>query len=363
VPKPIPLIDYHKRLGASIGEFSGFLTPIVYDSIIKEHLSVRNEVGIFDISHMAMIYLKGSCSTDLLEKTIARKVASKPEGVMIGPSLILNEKGGIKDDVMVYKISDEEWLVIGNAANTEKDIKWLENVKQKIGCHTSIEYINDNYSLLALQGPRASKLMEEYSRKAVELKPLQFITNEKIGEYDAWIVSRSGWTGEDGFEIIAEHKNAMKIFDLLLKRGAKPCGLGARDSLRLEMGFLLYGSDMDEETSPIEARYWLGFDYDKTGYIGYEALRKKLLEGATKTRVALRLSKKDRSVPRHGMKIYIEEKEVGWVTSGGYSPLLGRPIGMGYIVTTHALMGLKASIDIRGNKHTAKITDFPLIKK
>ncbi len=361
--KKIPLIDFHKRLGATIGEFAGFEIPILYDSIMKEHMAVRSNSGIFDISHMAMFHIKGKDSTKLLEKTVAKKIGETPENMMNGPALILNEKGGIKDDIMLYRIAENEWIMVGNAVNTEKDYEWLTKIAKEEGHDVKIEYMNNEYSLLALQGPESPRIMEKKNKDAIHLKRMEFLVNQKIEGYTAFILSRSGWTGEDGFEIIAKHSEAMKIYESFVREGAKPCGLGARDSLRLEMGFLLYGNDMDENISPIEARYWMGFDYDKENCIGCKALKERIIEGVDKTRMALKFSKKDRFVPRHGMKVTVMGKDIGYITSGGYSPILGRPIAMAYIHTTHSLPGMKVYTEIRGKRHKAKITDFPFLKK
>ncbi len=359
--KPIPLLDLHKEIGATVGEFAGFLMPILYKSIREEHLSVRNNAGIFDISHMAMIHVTGEDTDRLVDTVSARKTLNHPPNNMLGPTLMLNEKGGIKDDIMLYKIGENNWLIVGNAINTEKDIKWLQEVSERHGFKTEIVYANEKYTLLAIQGPKAKEFMAQFNNEALSLKPLEFMTDKKIAGIDTWIISRSGWTGEDGFEIIAKHEDAKEIFKLFIDKGVQPCGLGARDSLRLEMGFVLYGNDIDENTNPVEARYWMGFDRDKENCIGCDALKQHLRKGVEKTRIALKLSKKDKMIPRTGMKIYIEDNEIGMVTSGGYSPILNRPIAMAYLKTTHALMGLNVYIDIRGKMHKAKITDFPLI--
>ncbi len=362
--KSIPLLDFHKTIGASIGEFAGFRTPIVYTSISEEHMSVRENVGIFDISHMAMIRIKGPEVEELLEKAVPKKISGHKENKMLGPTLFLNENGGIKDDIMTYKISTEEWIIVGNAVNTEKDLAWINSLKEKFNYKIDvIEYLNEKYSLLAIQGPSSPDFVEELNKEALELKPLEFIKNPDLNGLKGLILSRSGWTGEDGFEIIAEHKVAKTIFETMLNKKVKPCGLAARDTLRLEMGYVLYGQDIDESTSPIEARYWMAFDTDKQDCIGCSKIREKMREGVNKTRVGLKLSKKEKSIPRHGMYAKIEDTIIGEVTSGGYSPYLKRPIGMGYIKTTHSLMGMQIEIEIRGKNVKAKITDFPLIKK
>ena len=215
--------------------------------------------------------------------------------------------------------------------------------------------------MLAIQGPKSIEVIESLNLKdALDLKPLTFIENVKLNDLNLLLVSRSGWTGEDGFELWVESSKVEEVWAKLLATGCKPAGLAVRDTLRMEMGYVLYGEDIDEEVTPIEARYWV-FSYDKRGYIGYEALVKKMEEGVNRVRVGFKMKK--RIVPRHGCKIYIGEKMVGHVTSGMYSPMLKVGIAQGYMNVNHAIFGMKVDVEVRGKRYRATIVDFPFIKR
>jgi len=357
--KKIPLIDLHKQLGASVGEFAGYETPMSYGSVIDEHMSVRNSSGIFDISHMALFLLEGPGWLDALEKLLPKRVEGRPRGAIVGPTAFLNERAGIKDDVLVYPLRDGNYIIVGNAINTEKDLKWLSEHAPPGG---SVELLNGPYSLIALQGPLAPEAAEELVPGAKTLNRMAFLENVETRFGRVRIVSRSGWTGEDGFEFLAETSVAERIFRYYVERGVKPCGLAARDTLRLEMGFLLYGQDMDEETTPVEARYWHVFDQGKQDCIGCSALIERMRSGAREVRVGLRLKKGEKAIPRKAARVLVQGEEVGRVTSGGYSPVLERPIAMAYLRPSHALMGMTVTVEVRGRLLEAKIVDFPFIE-
>ncbi len=357
-----PLLELHKELGASIGEFAGVRTAISFSSIIEEHLSVRREAGIFDLSHMALIRVRGGGSGDLLEKLLSKRLSKYPSGHMIGPALFLNERGGIKDDVMTYKLSDGDWVIVGNAANLNKDVAWLESNASLEGYHVEISVLNEEYSLLALQGPRSPKILSSLFNVDVDnVGPLRFRTDLDLGGASIWIMSRSGWTGEDGFEFILRHSDAGKLFRTLVENSVKPCGLAARDSLRLEMGYYLYGHEIDEDVNPIEARYWMAMDLGKIECVGCDIIRSVYERGVDRVLVGLRFSKKDRAVPRQGNGVYIGERRIGYITSGGYSPTIGRSIALAFLYSRNALMGSKVHVDIRGRAFEAKVVDYPFI--
>ncbi|MEB3758020.1 MAG: glycine cleavage system aminomethyltransferase GcvT [Desulfurococcales archaeon] len=362
-----PHRNLHISLGARMGEFGGWETPISYTSVKDEHMAVRKAVGVFDLTHMGRIIVKGEGASEFLSKMVPKNVDNANPGTMPGPTALLNESAGIIDDVMPYKIDENMWLLAVNAPNRTRDLEWLERWKEKLGfTGVSVEDYTFRYSLIALQGPEASKLLESIGgEELVDLKPLTFKTNVTIAGYETWIASRSGWTGEDGFEFILTPSNAEGLFRKLVESGAKPCGLGARDSLRMEIGFVLAGEDIDETVTPVDARYWLVFDYNKDDCVGCSALREALEKGARKVRVGIRFRKKDRRIPRAGYKIFVPgtNVEVGVVTSGSYSPILDRGIGQAYVDPPHALFGMKVEVEIRGKRAKAKIVDFPFIKK
>ncbi len=359
-----PLEDLHKKYNAMFGEFAGWNMPLVYESSIKEHLAVRNKAGVFDISHMGRIMVSGSDALALLNKLVARELKKVSENFMSGPTAFLNENAGFKDDVMVYKISDEKLLVVCNAVNRKKVLKWIETWRDTWGLKVSIEDLTHKIAMIALQGPDSARILEALGiKEALGLKLLEFMTGIKTSEYgEIFLLSRSGWTGEDGFEIMAEPGAIYKIFEKIVEQGVAPAGLIARDSLRIEMGFMLYGNEIDENITPIEARYWV-FTPEKKDYIGYEALRRKMREGVDKILVGLKLKKGERSIPRHGYKVLVDDVIIGEVTSGTFSPTLNRSIALAYIDSKHAVFGLEVGVDIRGRIRKAKIVDTPFIKR
>lgn len=366
----IPLYDVHKSLGAQFGEFAGWEAPINYTSVIEEHVAVRTSVGFFDLSHMGRLFLAGPDAIRVLDRLVPRDISSE-EGMMVGPTAFLNERAGFRDDVMTYNLGSEGWLVVPNAANIEKIYAWLEGWIGRLNAQARVEDHTMDWVLFAIQGPKAAELMRMLGApsEVLDLRILRFRRNVELEAAGAraLIVSRSGWTGEDGFEVIAEAGEGEKILrkaaELLPKLEGRLCGLGARDSLRMEMGFVLYGHEIDEDTTPVEARYWWVFQPGpKEECVGCPALREALRRGASRVRVGLKLGKKARVVPRQGDKVYVEDVEVGYVTSGAYSPMLRRSLAQAYIEPSHALMGMTVEVERRGRRYKAKIVDFPVVQ-
>lgn len=333
--------------------------PLLYKSAVKEHLEVRSNVGIFDVSHMGRIRVSGVDAYDLLDKLIPKKLEKARDGEMVGPTAFLNEKGCFKDDVMLYKLSTEEWLIVCNAVNREKILDWLR--KNSKDYNVEIEDLTFKIVMLALQGPKSKNVIEALGGgEALELKPLTFKESLEIGGKKFFLISRSGWTGEDGFEVWGEPREAEYFWRRAVEEGASPSGLAARDSLRMEMGYALYGEDIDENVNPVEARYWV-FSYDKKGYVGFEGVKKALEEGASKVRVGILL--KERVIARRGSPVYLGAKKIGEVTSGVYSPTLKAGIAQAYVKSSHALIGLRVQVEVRNRLHKAKIVDFPFLKR
>jgi|ECHnycMinimDraft_1075156.scaffolds.fasta_scaffold00005_26 aminomethyltransferase len=347
-----PLLEIHKSLNANIGEFAGWIMPMSYGDYMKEHLSVRTEVGVFDISHMGRLRVTGRDSLLILDYLTTRKIVPI-KNIIIGPNAFLNENGGFLDDVLVYVIEQDNYLLVTNAINKDKIKNWLLYWRDIKKMDFEVKDLTDETAMIAIQGKKAKEIsiLNSYSN----LKPLTFIMSEN----PFLLVSRSGWTGEDGFEVIGEERRIREIFLNLVNLGIQPCGLISRDSLRLEMGFLLYGEDFDENISPVEARYWV-FDISKE-FLGKEKVMEKLIDGVEKLRVGLKFKKGERFIPRKGLKIAIGGKEIGEITSGHYSPLLNRAIAMGYIKSTHFFLGLNTEVAYRGKTFSAKLSDFPLI--
>jgi len=338
-----------------------------YGSPTEEHLNTRTSVSIFDVSHMGRYVIKGKDSFKLLQKLVTKDLSEVKEGFMSGPVLLLNEKAGIKDDIMLYKLKDDSWLAVVNAPNVVSDREWMLRWKSEWGLNdVDIEDVTLKTALLAIQGPKAPEVMEGLGlHDAKKLKILEFMYKVELLGKEAFLVSHSGWTGEEvrsyGFEVWTDVSHGKEIFEKAIELGAKPAGLIARDSLRLEMGYLLIGQDMDETVNPIEARYWLPLSLDKGECLGCPKLLEIYEKGVSKVRVGFKLKKGVKSIPRHGYKIYAGREEVGYVTSGAYSSFTGRSIGMGYVRTDHPYIGFKLDLDVRGVKQEIKISEFPLI--
>ncbi len=363
-------MDLQRELGGNLGEFAGWITSMDYGNPVEEHVHTRTSVTVFDVSHMGRYIIRGDKIYEFFQKVVSKDLRKFKEGHMSGPVLLLNEEGGIKDDIMLYYLKDDEWLAVVNAPNVVSDREWLIQLRDRLGFSNSdveIDDVTGKTTLIAVQGPKAPEIMD--ALKAPEdikkLEILQFLPNAEVLGKEATLISRSGWTGEEvrsyGFEIWADVDHGREIFKKAVESGAKPAGLIARDSLRLEMGYLLVGEDMGESTNPIEARYWLPLTLGKTDCIGCDKVMKYYEEGVSRFRVGFKFKKGDRSIPRHGSKIFAGGKEVGYVTSGTYSPMLKRSIGMGYVKTTHAYIGFKLQVEVRGRLHEAKISEFPLI--
>lgn len=367
----IPLLNYHiEKLGADTGFFGEWEVPMRYTSSIEEHLNVRQNVGIFDVSHMGRLRLRGPDVLSFIQLVYTKDLSKIKENWMSGPTLSLNEYARVKDDEMLYKVNEEEWLVVTNALVREKMINYFNKIIKEHGFKVEIEDLTFKYSMLAVQGPKVLDVFEKIGVQWVsDLKTLEFRMNTDIAGVEIFLISRSGWTGEDGFEIWGEHDNIKKIIDLLLEADAKPAGIIARDSLRMEMGFVLggheYGEDPVKFPCAISLRYGLGaIDWKKKGYIGEPALRAYRREGVRWIRVGIKMGKKAaRIIPREGSRIYVEDQVVGWITSGAFSPVLRRGIGQAYIDVRYAIFGEPVEVEVRGKRYSAKIVDFPFIKK
>ncbi|MGC8982882.1 MAG: glycine cleavage system aminomethyltransferase GcvT [Desulfurococcaceae archaeon] len=367
----IPLLDYYiEKLGAEQGLFGDWEVPMRFTSAIEEHMAVRTGVAFFDVSHMGRVLLEGPDVVPLIQYVYTKDLSKVKEGFMSGPTLALTELARVKDDEMLYKISEEKWLLVPNALAREKMISYLKSIVEAKKWKVGIEDLTFKYSMIALQGPKSPEVMESLGAKwAVDLKPLEFRLNEVVGGARVFLVSRSGWTGEDGYEIWGEHGEVKKLVEALASRGVKPAGLIARDTLRIEMGFVLggheYGEDPSKFPCAVSLRYGMGaITWSKRGFVGEEALRACKKEGVRWVRVGLRMGKEaGRLFPREGAGVYVEDLWVGWVTSGCYSPVLERGIAMAYVDTRYAVFGEEVEVDIRGRKYPARIVDFPFIKK
>lgn len=351
--KLTPLYSYHAE-HAKLTEFAGYLMPLYYESILREHMAVRQACGLFDVSHMCRFLIEGEKAPALLDGVVPSNLLKLGTGRAMY-TLLLNEQGGILDDVIIMRLGATRFLLVGNAANREKDRRWLEGL---LGQGVLLKDITEESAMLAVQGPLAARIVGSLFEDAVNLKRFGVTEASYMGAEA--IISRTGYTGEDGFELVlrgvAPHRSepAEQLWSWLIEAGAAPCGLGARDSLRLEAGYCLYGQDIDELTNPFEAGLeWL-LDMGKDRFIGKEALATAKV---SKRRVGLILQ--DPGVPRQGQALKLGDKEVGRVTSGGYSPTIGRGIGMGYVLPELAQEGIRLSVAAGGKEKQALIAKPP----
>ena len=349
-----PLYDKHVAMGAKFIEFAGWEMPVQYTSIIDEHMSVRNSAGIFDVSHMARIIVSDEYE-DVLSKLLTNDVKGMKD-YKLKYNLMLREDGTIIDDMIVYKLP-QKFIIVPNAGNDEIIASWINK-------HAGKEIANivtEKYAMVAVQGPKAEKILQKISE--CDLSTIKFFrcTECKIAGIEV-IISRSGYTGEDGFEIIMPSEYAGKIWDEILEAGGneiKPCGLGARDTLRLEMGFALAGNEFAGGRTPLEARLDFVIDWDHE-FIGKESL----LEKKDKIdEVLIGITLESKAIPRHGFEVYKDEKYIGKISSGGYSPILQRSIALAYLKKEEAYEGNEVQVKIRSKLISGKIVKPPFIKK
>jgi aminomethyltransferase len=352
------LFSYHVEHAKMI-EFAGFNLPLYYSSIVSEHLAVRESVGVFDVSHMCRLLVRGRDATALLERLVPSDISGLKDG-RAKYTVFCNESGGVVDDTIVLKVESDEYIVVGNAANREKDLNWM--LKHSTELDVQIDDISDNTALISVQGPKAAEIIKKVA--ALEVERLQRFshTRAEVAGHQA-IVSRTGYTGEDGFEILLPEcsvdapDKALEVWGEMISSGAQPCGLGARDTLRLEAGLCLYGQDIDDGTTPIEAALTWLVKSGKTGYIGYETIVQQMRMGVSKLRVCFIVSD---GIARRGYNLIHQGKKVGVVTSGTYSPILKKGIGMGYVDARYAETETELDVDIRGRLCRAVVKKPPL---
>ncbi len=358
--KKIALNDIHHSLNAKMVPFAGFNMPVSYEGVNIEHETVRKDVGVFDVSHMGEFLISGENALELIQK-ISSNDASKLIDGKAQYSCMPNEDGGIVDDLIIYRFNEDKYLLVVNASNIEKDWNWIA---QHNTMDATMKDLSDEYSLLAIQGPKAAEAMQ--SLTDVNLKEIKFYSFE-IAEFAGVknvIISATGYTGSGGFEIYLKNEDAETIWNKVFEAGAdygiKPIGLAARDTLRLEMGYCLYGNDIDDTTSPIEAGLGWITKFTKD-FINAEALQKQKEEGPKRKLIAFELD--ERGIPRQGYDIVNANGEVvGNVTSGTMSPSLDKGIGMGYIPTEMAKANEKIFIQIRKKAIPATLVKLPFYK-
>jgi aminomethyltransferase len=357
--KQTPLYARHQALGAKIIDFGGWAMPVQYSGILDEHKTVRTACGMFDVSHMGEVIFAGPRATEAVQKLVTNDVG-KLADMQAMYTVACRPNGGIVDDLIVYKESADKYLIVVNASNIEKDVAWF---KEQSGTICDVKDISDHTSLLAVQGPRAAELLQSLSKDPIaQVKPF-YAAMANVGGFDVRM-GRTGYTGEDGFEIFTMNLNAPRLWDILIeagqKFGLKPIGLGARDTLRLEAKLCLYGNDIDEQHTPHEAQ--LSWVVKGKGYIGEEALAKQKAEGLKRKLVGFVM--KERGTARHGYPILDDGgKQIGEVTSGAIGPTVGVNVGMGYVPTEKAEAGTRLVIDCRGKSAAAEVVKGPFYKR
>ena len=356
------LCNKHIALKAKMVDFAGWYMPVQYTSIIEEHKTVRENVGLFDVSHMGEVFVFGKDATCFLNSIVPQNI-DKLEYEKAVYCQLPKENGGLIDDLIIYKLGIESYLVICNASRVEDDVNWFSINKKDYD--VSIDNQSHNYSLLAIQGPKAIDLMRKMGYQYENQK--SFTIKPAVIEGIKLLASRTGYTGEDGFELLFENKYAQYLWDKILEQGEefgiKPIGLGARDTLRLEAGLHLYGNDLDENTTSVEAGLSWSVPKDKQAdYNGKSVIMEQLSNGVSKKLIGLEML--DRNIPRHGYDIYYNGEKIGTVTSGCVSPSTGKNIAMGYVKNLPEICtDTTVQIMIREKLHDAKIVKRPFIQK
>jgi len=357
-----PFYEIHKSCNAKIVEFAGFEMPVEYTGIKDEHMTVRNNAGVFDVSHMGEIWVKGSNSLAFIQKVTTNDASVLQQG-QAQYSCFPNGKGGIVDDLLVYYFEPQKYMLVVNASNIQKDWDWLVS-QNDLGAE--LENASDKICQLAVQGPKAMQILQKLTDS--DLSTIKYYTFKvgSLGGIDDVIISATGYTGAGGFELYFYNEFAQPMWDAIFEAGKedgiKPIGLGARDTLRLEMGFCLYGNDIDDTTSPIEAGLgWITKFTDMKEFINKDIFLNQKNEGITRNLRGFEMI--DRGIPRHGYEIVDEEGvAIGIVTSGTQSPVLEKGIGMGYINSSFSALGSDIYILVRNKRLKARVVKMPFIK-
>nr|WP_199161962.1 glycine cleavage system aminomethyltransferase GcvT [Elizabethkingia sp. ASV34] len=357
--KRTALFDKHVSLGAKIVPFAGFEMPVQYSGVTEEHFAVREKAGMFDVSHMGQFFIEGPGSKELLQKVTTNNVDTLEDG-KAQYSCLPNEDGGIVDDLIVYKIADEKYFVVVNASNIDKD--W-NHISKYNTFGAKMTNASDDMSLIAIQGPKATEILQKLTDTQLADIPYYNFTIGAVAGVQDVIISNTGYTGSGGFEIYFKNKNAEKLWDALTESGEEfgmiPCGLASRDTLRLEKGFCLYGNDIDDTTSPIEAGLGWITKFDKD-FVSEEVFAKQKEEGITRKLVGFEMQEK--AIPRHDYEVVDAEGNViGKVTSGTMSPMKKIGVGLAYVAKPHFKLGSDIFIRIRNKDIPAKVVKLPFV--
>ena len=352
--KKTSLYQSHLAIGAKMVHFAGFEMPMQYTGVVNEHLAVRHKVGIFDVSHMGEILVSGPNAIDLIQYVFSNDAQHLDVG-QAQYGYMPNAKGGIIDDLLVYRIDSQSYLLVVNAANIEKDWNWLLTHNKVFGA--SLQNQSDQWSLIALQGPQATSVLAKLTNTDIGSIPFYRFVYGKVAGIDQVLISATGYTGSGGYELYVPNEGAEKIWNSLIQNGAEPCGLAARNTLRIEMGYCLYGNDIDDTTSPISAGLSWCTALSKD-FVSKDQIEKQIVNGVSKKRVGFIVN--ERGIPRQSYGLVdANENDIGIVTSGTQSPCLEKGIGIGYVDREKAIVGNIIYVSIRNKQVPATITSLP----
>lgn len=360
--KRTPLYDQHVVLGARMVEFSGWEMPVQYSSIIEEHTAVRTRAGLFDVSHMGEFKVEGNDALAFLQYLVPNDI-SKLAIHQALYSQLCRPDGGVIDDLLIYRLAEQHYMIVVNAGNIDKDFAWVKEQARRFPNVTVVNQ-SDTTALLALQGPMALSILQPLTE--TKLSSIRYYRCEagQVAGINC-ILSRTGYTGEDGFELYCAPVDVVQLWKALLEagkeQGVQPAGLGARDTLRLEAAMCLYGHELDEQTNPIEARLDWSLKLDKGDFIGHDALVKVREQGPQRLLIGIEMV--ERGIARGGYALYDGEKRIGALTSGSPGPTVGKNIGMGYVEAASAVVGQPIQVDIRGKRVAARIVALPFYKR
>ena len=360
--KRTALFDTYQQYGGKTIDFGGWELPVQFSSIKAEHEAVRTKAGLFDVSHMGEVFVSGDDALAFLQKLVTNDVSKLKDG-QAQYTAMCYENGGTVDDLLIYKRKDNDYLLVVNASNIEKDVEWM---KQHVSGDVVIEDRSEEYGLLALQGPKAQEVLQKLTSEPLdEIKFFRFKEDVTIAGHQV-LVSRTGYTGEDGFEIYGSPESIVALWGAILEAGEEdgvvPAGLGARDTLRFEAGLPLYGQELSKDISPLEAGLGFVVKVNKEAdFLGKEVLAAQKENGAPRKLVGLELI--DKGIPRTGYKVFIGEKEIGEVTTGTQSPTLKKNIGFALLATEHTAVGTEVEVEIRGKRLKAVLIATPFYKR
>lgn len=353
-----PLAEEYEKYGAKTVDFAGWFMPVEFEGIIKEHHKVREDVGIFDVSHMGEIYVEGKDALAFVNYLVTNDVSTL-KNHQVQYAFLCKKDGGVVDDLIIYKYNEEKFLLVVNASNVEKDYEWILN--HQSGYQVQVDNRSQQIAQLAVQGKNAEALLQKLTETDLsEIKFFYFKEQVTIAGVET-LISRTGYTGEDGFELYVSPKDVIGLYHKIIKEGASPIGLGARDTLRFEANLPLYGNELSDQWSPIEAGYGYFVKTDKVDYMGKEILSNQKKEGVHRKIVGFVMEGK--KIPRHGYKVYSGEREIGFVTTGYKSPSLAKMIGLAMVESDYGSLGQEIFIEIRGKKEKAAVRNRKFLQE